>query len=263
MENFEFTPIGYVCCQQQYRYEAPRQGVFANNVGVIKLNPGKNFEQALTDLAGFERLWVIYCFHLNHSWKPLVRPPVTGDKEKISLFATRSPHRPNPIGLSCVELIGIDKLEVHIRNFDMLDQTPVLDLKPYIPSADAFPDAGTGWLESATSDNYTVIFSQTAAAKTAWILNVSGLDIVRFCNIQLAHDPLNSSRKRVTGNDKAKQFTLACRTWRIRFNPELPLRQVVVEDIESGYSDEELNSPDDPYLDKGFHREFRSKFNPV
>ncbi len=94
--TFTFKPIGYVRCAQKYRYEAPRQAVFADNEGIIRLNPDNNFEQALRDLDGFDRLWVIYCFHLNRDWKLLVRPPVAGNKEKISVFATRSPHQPNP-----------------------------------------------------------------------------------------------------------------------------------------------------------------------
>ena len=161
--EFTFKPVGYVYCGQQYRSEAPRQGVFAENEGIIRFEKGHNFEhiisldkqielnfeQALADLKGFSRIWVIFCFHLNDNWKPLVQPPVVGQKKKVSVFATRSPHRPNPIGMSCVELIKVDGLDVHIRDFDMLNDSPVLDIKPYIPRVDSFPDAQIGWLENA------------------------------------------------------------------------------------------------------------------
>lgn len=259
--TFAFKPIGYVQCAQKYRYEAPRQAVFAENEGIIRLNPDNNFEQALRDLTGFDRLWVIYCFHLNRDWKPLVRPPVAGHKAKISVFATRSPHRPNPIGLSCVELVKVDGLEVHIRNFDMLDNTPVLDLKPYIPAADAFPEARTGWLENAAAEHYEIAFTQPASAKADWIFNAYGLDLKKFCEVQLAHDPLNESRKRISPGGASGEFIIACRTWRILFKLDEPDRRIEITGIKSGYAPEELVvSAPDPYADKAVHREFLLRF---
>ena len=121
----EIEPIGIFRCEEQHRYELPRQGTLANdNIGYIDLTPHQNFEQALADLDGFERIWVIYQFHLNKTWKPKVRPPRTDGRKKISVFATRSPYRPNPIGMSCVELDRIDGLRVYVRNFDILDERP-------------------------------------------------------------------------------------------------------------------------------------------
>jgi len=114
----------------------------------IELLPGRNFEHALEDLAHWELIWVIFWFHLNPGWRPKVLPPrsTTGRK---GVFATRSPHRPNPIGMSVVRLERVDGLILHIRDADMLDGTPVLDLKPYVAYTDAHPSAGTGWLEDA------------------------------------------------------------------------------------------------------------------
>jgi tRNA-Thr(GGU) m(6)t(6)A37 methyltransferase TsaA len=260
-KTFAFKPIGCVRCAQKYRYEAPRQAVFANNEGIIRLNPDNNFEQAVRDLTGFDRLWVIYCFHLNSDWKPLVRPPVAGKKEKISVFATRSPHRPNPIGMSCVELVKIDGLDVHIRNFDMLNNTPVLDLKPYIPAADAFPEARTGWLANAAFEQYDVIFTIQSSAKAAWIFNAYGLDLKKFCEVQLSHDPLNESRKRISAGETPEEFTIACRTWRILFKLDEPGKRIEITGVKSGYTTEELAiSAPDPYGDKAVHREFLLHF---
>jgi tRNA-Thr(GGU) m(6)t(6)A37 methyltransferase TsaA len=259
--TFCFKPIGYVHCAQRYRYEAPRQAVFAENEGIIRFKPDQNFEQALRDLEGFDRLWVIYCFHLNQTWNPLVRPPVAGTEEKVSVFATRSPHRPNPVGMSCVELVKIDGLDVHIRNFDMLDKTPVLDLKPYIPAADAFPEARTGWLEKTAVEHYEVTFTAAAAEKAAWILSVSKLDLKRFCEIQLGHDPLNKSRKRVCPGSIPDEFIIACRTWRIRFSLNELSKKIEVTGVESGYTAADLDAlAPDPYADKAIHREFIPKF---
>jgi tRNA (adenine37-N6)-methyltransferase len=104
LEDILIKPIGIVSSENVHRYETPRQGVLAgNNISVIKLNPNKNFEQAVKDLVGFDRIWIIYWFHLNKNWKPMVTPP-RHTRNKIGVFATRAPHRPNQIGISCVKL---------------------------------------------------------------------------------------------------------------------------------------------------------------
>ena len=92
---------------------------------------------AFRDLAGFERLWLVFVFHRSQGWKAEVRPPRGGGKR--SVLATRSPHRPNAIGLSAVELVAVDGRALQVRGIDLLDGTPILDIKPYVPYADAFP----------------------------------------------------------------------------------------------------------------------------
>jgi len=258
-EQFTFTPIGYVECPQKYRYEAPRQGVFADNEGLIRLQPRLNLETAIRDLSGFDRLWIVYCFHLNHGWKPAVRPPVVKDDRKIGVLATRSPHRPNPIGLSCVELERIDGLKLYIRNFDMLDGTPVLDIKPYIPAADAFPESRTGWLPPPPPPGELEIL-RAVMDKAALIREASGLDLVTFCRTQLQLDPLNSERKRVSAMDDGS-WMIGCRTWQIFFRFDATLGKVTVTDILSAYTDEELlPGADDRYGDKDVHRAFLQHF---
>ena len=254
--EFTFKALGYVRCGQKYRSEAPRQGVFAENEGIIRFEKGNNFEQALADLKGFSRIWVIFCFHLNDNWKPLVQPPVVGQKKKVSVFATRSPHRPNSIGMSCVELIKVDGLDVHIRNFDMLNDSPVLDIKPYVPRVDSFPDARIGWLENAKLDSYQISFSEMAEKQMSWLETRSGLDLKSFCEVQMQHDPVNSSRKRIEAESEG-EFIIFCRTWQIHFSLNERNKQIKINYIESNYSPEELalGSPD-PYHDKDVHREF-------
>jgi tRNA (adenine37-N6)-methyltransferase len=110
----------------------------------VILYPGQNFEQALSDLAGFEKIWLLYVFDRNKNWKPQVLPP-HGSATKRGVFATRSPHRPNPIGLSLVELVSIKGRTLEVANLDLLDRTPILDIKPYLPGVEAHPDARTGW----------------------------------------------------------------------------------------------------------------------
>ncbi len=143
----QLEPIGIVHSPFTERFQAPRQPSYGMPVAArIELWPGRGFEQALSDLEGFSHIWVIYWMHLNRGWNPRVRPP-RGSGRKRGLFATRAPHRPNAIGLSCVRLTGVEGRWLSIATHDMLDGTPVLDLKPYLPACDAFPEASPGWTE--------------------------------------------------------------------------------------------------------------------
>ena len=198
-QTLKLLPIGYLCCEQKYRYEAPRQSILGgDNLGVVRLKPGCNYEQALVDLVGFDRIWLIYQFHQNRDWKPKVVPPRSPDNKKISLFATRSPHRPNPLGLSCVELVKIDGLDVYIRNFDLLNGTPIFDIKPYITYCDSFENSAVGWLEQIDNTAKWEVDSTLAAKEQMdWIYRQTGLDLFRFAQLQLNSEPLNGKRKRV------------------------------------------------------------------
>jgi len=139
--------IGVVKSGYRERFATPRQPTLdQSEQAEIHLNPGLNFEQAVKDLDGFTHIWVIYWMHLNRGWNPTVIPP-RGPKQRRGLFATRGPHRPNSIGLSAVRLTGIKGRVLSIEGHDMLDGTPVLDIKPYIPYADKIDDANSGWLE--------------------------------------------------------------------------------------------------------------------
>lgn len=100
---------------------------------------------AFRDLQGFERIWLIFAFHRSQGWKAEVKPPRRGGKR--SVLATRSPHRPNAIGLSAVELLGIEGHALRVRGLDLLDGTPILDIKPYVPYADSFPGSRAGWID--------------------------------------------------------------------------------------------------------------------
>ena len=145
--EYTFVPIGVVRGGGDFPQQAPRQSVYARNEGFVELFPHRNFEQALEDLSGFARIWLIFVFDRNHTWKPKVFPPFGADR-KVGVFASRAPYRPNPIGISAVELVKIEGLKVHIRNFDLLDGTPVLDIKPYISEADSFPGSPAGWRDA-------------------------------------------------------------------------------------------------------------------
>jgi tRNA-Thr(GGU) m(6)t(6)A37 methyltransferase TsaA len=153
-ETFTARVIGHVRSSYKERFGTPRQATVTEQTledrameATIELLPGHNFEQALKDLQGFEYIWVIAWLHLNEDWQPTVIPP-RGPKVRRGLFATRSPHRPNPIALSALRLIRIEGRALHVLGIDLIDGTPVLDIKPYVPYADAFPNAKEGWLET-------------------------------------------------------------------------------------------------------------------
>ncbi|RMG91473.1 MAG: tRNA (N6-threonylcarbamoyladenosine(37)-N6)-methyltransferase TrmO [Zetaproteobacteria bacterium] len=143
--RIDMTPIGIVRSPFQERFAAPRQPSLGGQTAArILLRKDLNLHQALTDLDGFSHIWILYWMHLNQGWNPTVMPP-RGPKIRRGVLATRAPHRPNSIGLSAVRLTKISGLTLHIEGCDMLDGTPVLDIKPYLPYADAIPDADPGW----------------------------------------------------------------------------------------------------------------------
>ncbi len=144
--HIDMQAIGVVHSNYRERFAAPRQPALGKTqTAQIRLNAGMNFDQALQDLDGFSHIWVIYWMHLNRGWNPTVIPP-RGPKIRRGMFATRAPHRPNSIGLSAVSLKSIEGRILHIEGHDMLDGTPVLDIKPYLPYADTIADATSGWL---------------------------------------------------------------------------------------------------------------------
>lgn len=151
----EFEPIGFVQTCFKEKFGIPRQpGLVSQAAGVVKLRDHPDLRTALRELEGFSHLWLIFVFHEHGSrgWKPSIRPPRLGGARKVGVLASRSPHRPNPIGLSAVRLERVEPdapggPELHVRGVDLLDGTPVLDLKPYLPYADSIPDARAGWAE--------------------------------------------------------------------------------------------------------------------
>ncbi len=266
---FSFSPIGYLHCAERYKAEQPRQGVFADNIGTIKLEKHCNYEQALQDLAGVQRIWVIFVFHCNKNWKPLVQPPINHSGEKIGVFATRSPHRPNNIGMSCVDVVKVDpkKLTISVSNFDLLDETPILDIKPYIATADSFPDSKVDWLENANNNiPYEVIVnSDIFTMKANFVKEIADLDLYNFCLTQLSSDPLNRRRKRLKVIDNtAKVYSIGCRTWQIIFSVDASSKKIYLNDITSNYLPEELTSEaiqyEDKYHEKAYHVTFHKKF---
>lgn len=265
-EEIVIKPIGIIHSDLRYRYETPRQGILAGeNISVIELNPNNNFDQALKDLDGFERIWVLYQFHLNSNWKPLVNPP-RHTRKKVGVFATRAPYRPNQIGMSCVRLEKIDGLKIFISESDILDGSPIIDIKPYLPYSDSFPDAVTGWAKNDIENIFEVCFEQEAIKQCKWLKETSNINLTDFARLQLEFNPTDSTRKRITevngNNSSSETYTLAYRTWRIIYSVNEDERKVIIKKIQSGYSKKELtNSEEDKYHDKPLHLLFEKQFH--
>jgi len=138
--------IGRARTPWKRREDAPHQPNAAPDTeGVLEIAP--EYRAALADLDTFERIWVIFLFDRSRGWAAKVKPPRGGPKRGV--FATRAPNRPSQIGMTCVALDGvdIDSGVIRVRGIDLLDDTPIIDIKPYLPMVDAWPNAGHGWLE--------------------------------------------------------------------------------------------------------------------
>ncbi len=152
-QQVQLQPIGVVRSPHKERHGTPRQAVLAADPALrpderttLELFPTILTPHAVEDLEGFEYLWVIAWMHLNHGWRNKVSVP--GEERKTrGLLSTRAPHRPNPIALSAVRLLKVEGLRLHVERSDLLDGTPILDIKPYVPYSDAFGEARAGWVD--------------------------------------------------------------------------------------------------------------------
>ncbi len=255
-----FTHIGYVECQQRYRYEAARQASIApENEAWIQLVDDDSIRLGLRGIEGFDRIWIVYELHLNERWHPLVQPP-RADADRLGVFATRSPHRPNRIGLSCVCLLGVESGRLHVGQHDLLDGTPVLDIKPYVPYADAFPEARAGWIDACEDAVYTLMVNSHAQQQIEWVRQQAGWDLKNFLQVQLRTDPTHAERKRIVSHGDS--YRIAFRTWRIEYTVDEDIRRVQVQRVCSGYQLEELvEGSEDRYGDKDVHRTFMAEYD--
>ena len=148
------------------KFGIPRQsGLSPNVISKIIFRKEYRVKEALMGLSEYSHLWILWDFNLlkKNSWSPTVRPPVLGGNKRVGVFATRSPNRPNSIGLSCVKIekISYDEKDspiIYVSGADMADGTPVYDIKPYIPYADCIPDAVGSFSDSYKDEKCAVIY---------------------------------------------------------------------------------------------------------
>lgn len=150
----EITPIGHIHTAFSEKFGIPRQSLMAEDMSVITFEPEYRSKEFFRGLDGFSHIWILWIFSKNVNTKKhsTVRPPVLGGNKRIGVFAARSPFRPNNIGLSLVKVHHIEEntaegTKIYVTGTDMLDDTPVIDIKPYIPYIESVPGASGGFAE--------------------------------------------------------------------------------------------------------------------
>ena len=159
------TPIAYIRSPFCEKFGIPRQSRLAESIpSTVEFAPGYRSADAVRGLDAFSHIWLIWGFSANKpakgEWQPTVRPPRLGGNAAMGVWATRSPYRPNPIGLSCVEIERIDGTEILVRGADLMDGTPIYDIKPYIRYADCRPEAVSGFAADAPAGVLRVVIPE-------------------------------------------------------------------------------------------------------
>ena len=211
--GFEITPIAHIRSDFADKFGIPRQsGLVQELQADIVFEPAYRNADALRGLGDYSHLWLIWLFSkaVRKNWSPTVRPPRLGGNTRMGVFATRSPYRPNPLGLSCVKIrsIDLDTPEgpvIRVSGADLLDGTPIFDIKPYLPHVDAHPEAMGGFADAFVSYGLTVhcpdaLLSIVPEQKRAALLGV------------LQQDPRPSYQ-----NDPARVYGLRFAGFEVRF----------------------------------------------
>ena len=160
MDAFEFKPIGILNSIFKTRFGTPRQPFQVQGASAqLKIRRDLQPELSLQGLESFSHVWLIFVFHTNTNkiFRPKIHPPRL-DGKTIGAFATRTPHRPNPIGLSLARLEKIENDTLYLSGVDLIDGTPILDIKPYLKYVESHPDAKQGWIESHPQKKLSVEF---------------------------------------------------------------------------------------------------------
>ena len=168
MEQYTFTKIGTIQSCYKEKFGIPRQPALVSSSASIEMEEDYSEDAAFRYLEQFSHIWVIFLFHgiEKRKWQPTVRPPRLGGNQRVGVFASRSMFRPNPVGLSVVELKNIErknkKIVLNVIGGDFLDGTPVLDIKPYISYSDSIASADSGYAEVKPEIKLSVMFSKNA-----------------------------------------------------------------------------------------------------
>ncbi|SMG56638.1 tRNA (N6-threonylcarbamoyladenosine(37)-N6)-methyltransferase TrmO [Cedecea sp. NFIX57] len=220
MTPFQFAQIGVIRSPYKEKFAVPRQpGLVKDGGGELHLLAPYNQADAVRGLEEFSHLWLLFVFHqtMEGGWRPTVRPPRLGGNARMGVFATRSTFRPNPVGMSLVELKGIrcqkDEVILQLGSLDLVDGTPIVDIKPYLPFAEAVPGARAGYAQQAPQADMHVTFTPEVQHQ------LSGLEkryphLVRFISQVLAQDPRPAYRK---GEDVGKTYAVLLLDFNVRW----------------------------------------------
>lgn len=216
---FQFEPIGVVHSCFKEKFGIPRQpGLAPHARATLELLPPYDRDEALRGLEGFSHLWIVFVFHgcLRAEWRPTVRPPRLGGNERMGVFATRSMFRPNPIGLSvaALERFGREsgRMLLHLNGLDLLDGTPVLDIKPYLPYVDAVEGARGGFAGGPPALREVRFIDEAEAACRAQEARWPGLRLL--IEELLRQDPRPAYRTAAESRHGMRLYDLEVR-WRV------------------------------------------------
>ena len=226
MDNVNIQVIARMHSDFATKFGIPRQsGLVEELRSTIVFEPEFRNADALRGIAGFSHLWIIWQFSeaVRTGWSPTVRPPRLGGNTRMGVFATRSPFRPNNIGLSCVKLLGVEETAehgfvLHIGGADLMDGTPIFDIKPYVPYADAHPEAVGGFTDTADAFLLDVLFPDALLAILPAEKRQAAISV-------LSHDPRPSYQRKP---DRIYGLTFA--GYDIRFTVEDSTLTVVAVD---------------------------------
>lgn len=208
------VPIARIHTSYGEKFGVPRQpGLAPSARGRIVFEKHCAQPEALRGLEGFSHLWLIFVFHLAEGWSPTVRPPRLGGNERVGVFASRSPFRPNPIGLSVVKIERVEPdapegPTVHVSGVDLVDGTPLLDIKPYVAYADALPEATGGFAPSAPETRLSVEIPEAVVARLAQ----AGPTVPALVREVLAADPRPAFH-----DDPTREYGVSLEGFNVRF----------------------------------------------
>ncbi|MBW6509012.1 MAG: tRNA (N6-threonylcarbamoyladenosine(37)-N6)-methyltransferase TrmO [Desulfuromonadales bacterium] len=233
MNKLQLSPIAIIHSPFREKFATPRQAGLAPSIrATVKFLPEYSSAEAVRGLDGFSHLWLLFVFHqhLDQGWSPTVRPPRLGGNRRVGVFASRSPFRPNPIGLSAVTLLDIHNkpgaLTLEVQGADLIDATPIIDIKPYIPYADSLPNAQGGFAGSEPQSCLEVSFSDQARRKLI-DFSVQAPELETLIRETLSLDPRPAYRHQ--GDD---QRSYGCRLDRFNIRWQVAGTQVIISDIE-------------------------------
>ena len=226
MDNINIQVIARMHSDFATKFGIPRQsGLVEELRSTIVFEPEFRNADALRGIEGFSHLWIIWQFSeaVRTGWSPTVRPPRLGGNTRMGVFATRSPFRPNNLGLSCVKLLGVEETAehgfvLHVGGADLMDGTPIFDIKPYVPYADAHPEAAGGFTDTADAFLLDVAFPDALLAILPAEKRQAAISV-------LSHDPRPSYQRKP---DRIYGLTFA--GYDIRFTVEDTILTVVAVD---------------------------------
>lgn len=258
--ELSLRPIGYVRAASRLKFDSPRQPDRSSDaVNLIELLPNQGFEMALQDLEGFDKIWLVSWFDQNRNWRPRVLPP-RGPAQRRGIFATRSPHRPNPIGLTCVTLLSVRGRILEVGPLDLTDGTPILDIKPYLRTVDCYPDSRLGWLEEIEEAElapppFHIRLDPLAERQLGWLKEEWEIAFTERAFPILRRDPTPHRTRRILQVGE-NRYRIACGPWRMFYR--LDGHEVIITEIASGLSEESLQGPGrENIADREAHLAFR------